>query len=241
MPKPLPPHLRVEGVSKTYRLRRAAFDILDDVTLTAEAGQVTAVVGDSGSGKTALLHIMALLDRPDRGRVLLCGDDLTPLDDSARADIRRRRLGLALHSHDLLPGHPTFRNVLLPHPGPPEAAEHRARELLDRVGLLPRASHLSVDLSPGERQRVTLARALINDPPVVLTDHLTTTLDPDSRRQLLAFFRELADEGRAVVLVTDDPTVADTADTAYRLARGALVTDAETEEDTPESGHLSRT
>ncbi|WP_246561969.1 ABC transporter ATP-binding protein [Streptomyces roseirectus] len=219
------PLLRTEGVGRTHTLRGARIDLLDDVTLDLEAGQITALVGHSGSGKTTLLHIMGLLDDPDRGRVFLGDDDMTNLAEAARADARRRRLGFVFQSHNLLPQHSAYRNILVPYAGSRTDGEPRARRLLDRVGLTARASHLPGELSGGEQQRVALARALINDPPVVLADEPTGNLDPDSERQLLTLFRELADEGRAVVVVTHNAAISDTADVVHRLEKGLLTTE----------------
>ncbi|KND26361.1 ABC transporter ATP-binding protein [Streptomyces acidiscabies] len=209
--------LRTEGVGRTHVLRGARIDLLDDVTLGVEAGQVTALAGDSGSGKTLLLHILALLETPDRGRVFLGDDDLTALTGPARADTRRRRLGIVFRSPDLLPRHSAYRNVLVPYAGSRAEGERRARDLLDRMDLTRRAAHLPGDLTDDEQRRVALARALINDPPVLLAD------EPTGGAELMAFFRELADEGRAVVLASADPEVWGIADVVHRLERGVLV------------------
>ncbi|WP_416974484.1 ABC transporter ATP-binding protein [Streptomyces sp. 4F14] len=211
--------LRAEGVGRTYTLRGASIDLLDGVTLKAEAGQVTALVGPAGSGKTLLLHIMGLLERPDRGRVFLGDDDMTALGEPARADARRRRLGLLLRSPDLLPQHSAFRNVLVPYAGSRADGEPRARDLLHRMGLARQAAHLPADLTGAEQRRVALARALINDPPVVLAD------EPTGEGELLPLFRELADEGRVVVLAT--PDLPDAVDVVHRLERGVLTEFAE--------------
>ncbi|MFF3845992.1 ABC transporter ATP-binding protein [Streptomyces sp. NPDC002328] len=214
--------LRAEAVGKSYSLKGERIDVLRDVDLTVRAGEITALVGRSGSGKTTLLHILGLLAAPDRGRVLVGEADMSGLGDGALADVRRRRIGFVFQAYSLLPQHSALRNVLLPHAGPRARGEERARGLLDRVGLAGRARHAPGELSGGEQQRVALARALINDPPVVLADEPTGNLDEAAERVLLGLFRELADEGRAVVLVTHDPAVSDAADVVHRLDSGVL-------------------
>ncbi|MFM9614982.1 ABC transporter ATP-binding protein [Streptomyces niveiscabiei] len=209
--------LRTEGVGKSHTVRGARYELLDDISLGFEAGQVTALAGDSGSGKTLLLHILALLETPDRGRVYLGGDDMTNLAGPARAATRRRRLGIVFRTPDLLPRHSAYRNVLVPYAGSRAEGERRARELLDRTGLTPRAAHLPGALTAGEQRRVALVRALINDPAVILAD------EPTGDAELLAYFRELADEGRAVVLASADPAVCGIADVVHRLERGVVV------------------
>ncbi|MFG2129039.1 ABC transporter ATP-binding protein [Streptomyces sp. NPDC048751] len=217
--------LRAEGVGKSYTLRGSRVDVLRDVGLVVRGGEVTALVGHSGSGKTTLLHILGLLTAPDRGRVFVEGADTCGLGDGALADLRRSRLGFVFQSYNLLPQHSALRNVLLPYLGRRADGEARARTLLERVGLGERAAHLPSELSGGEQQRVALARALVNDPPVVLADEPTGNLDEASEQVLLGLFRELADEGRAVVLVTHNPAVSDAADVVHRLDEGALVTE----------------
>ncbi|MEV6408584.1 ABC transporter ATP-binding protein [Streptomyces bobili] len=217
--------LRAEGVGKSYSLRGERVDVLNDVDLAVGAGEITALVGHSGSGKTTLLHILGLLTEPDRGRVLLEGRDMSGLADGVLADVRRSRIGFVFQSYNLLPQHSALRNVVLPYVGRRAQGEERARRLLERVGLSARARHAPGELSGGEQQRVALARALINDPRVVLADEPTGNLDEASEEVLLGLFRELADEGRAVVLVTHNPTVSDTADVVHRLDSGVLVTE----------------
>jgi putative ABC transport system ATP-binding protein len=214
--------LRAEGVGKSYPLRGRRVDVLQGVDLAVRGGEVTALVGHSGSGKTTLLHVLGLLTPPDSGRVWVEDTDTTGLGDGALADLRRGRLGFVFQSYNLLPQHNALRNVLLPYVGRRAEGESRARTLLERVGLAERADHLPSELSGGEQQRVALARALVNDPPVVLADEPTGNLDTDSEEVLLALFRELADEGRAVLLVTHNPTVSDAADTVHRLEKGVL-------------------
>ncbi|MGV9645147.1 ABC transporter ATP-binding protein [Streptomyces sp. NPDC003514] len=220
--------LRAEGVGKSYVLRGRRVDVLHGVDLAVRKGEVTALVGHSGSGKTTLLHILGLLTPPDSGRVFVEGVhgtgpvDTTDLSDGALADLRRGTLGFVFQSYNLLPQHSALRNVLLPFTGRRREGETRARELLARVGLAERADHLPGELSGGEQQRVALARALINDPPVVLADEPTGNLDTESEEVLLGLFRELADEGRAVLLVTHNPAVSDAADVVHRLDKGRL-------------------
>ncbi|MEU8652748.1 ABC transporter ATP-binding protein [Streptomyces sp. NPDC048737] len=218
--------LRAEGVGKSYALRGRRVDVLRGVDLAVRGGEITALVGHSGSGKTTLLHILGLLTPPDGGRVVVGGAegpvDTSGLGDDALADLRRRRLGFVFQSYNLLPQHSALRNVLLPYAGRRGDAEERARTLLARVGLAERAGHLPGELSGGEQQRVALARALVNDPPAVLADEPTGNLDTDSEELLLGLFRELADEGRAVLLVTHNPSVSGFADVVHRLDRGTL-------------------
>ncbi|WP_425264204.1 ABC transporter ATP-binding protein [Streptomyces caeruleatus] len=212
--------LRAEGVGKSYTLRGRRVDVLRDVELAVRGGEVTALVGHSGSGKTTLLHILGLLTPPDSGRVYVGDADVTGLGDGALADLRRTRLGFVFQSYNLLPQHSALRNVVLPFTGRRADGEARARTLLERVGLAERADHLPSELSGGEQQRVALARALINDPPAVLADEPTGNLDSESEDVLLGLFRELADEGRAVLLVTHNPAVSDFADVVHRLDKG---------------------
>ncbi|MFH9829431.1 ABC transporter ATP-binding protein [Streptomyces bobili] len=220
--------LRAEGVGKSYSLRGRRVDVLHEVDLTVRGGEITALVGHSGSGKTTLLHILGLLTQPDSGRVVVEGADgpvdTSGLGDDPLAGLRRRRLGFVFQSYNLLPQHSALRNVLLPYAGRRAEGEERARTLLARVGLAERADHLPGELSGGEQQRVALARALVNDPPAILADEPTGNLDTDSEELLLGLFRELADEGRAVLLVTHNPAVSDFADVVHRLERGALLT-----------------
>ncbi|GGU32770.1 ABC transporter ATP-binding protein [Streptomyces lavendofoliae] len=225
--------LRAEGVGKSYTLRGRRVDVLRGVDLAVRGGEVTALVGHSGSGKTTLLHILGLLTPPDGGRVFIGGADGAPavdttgLPDGALADLRRSRLGFVFQSYNLLPQHTALRNVVLPSLGRRHESEARARALLARVGLAERADHLPGELSGGEQQRVALARALVNDPPVVLADEPTGNLDTESEEMLLGLFRELADEGRAVLLVTHNPAVSAAADVVHRLDKGAFTTPAE--------------
>ena len=214
--------LRAEGVGKSYTLRGRRVDVLRDVDLAVNGGEVTALVGHSGSGKTTLLHILGLLTPPDSGRVFVDDTDITGLGDAALADLRRGRLGFVFQSYNLLPQHSALRNVVLPFTGRRGEGEARARALLERVGLAERADHLPSELSGGEQQRVALARALVNDPPAVLADEPTGNLDTESEAVLLGLFRELADEGRAVLLVTHNPAVSDFADVVHRLEKGAF-------------------
>ncbi|MFF1677287.1 ATP-binding cassette domain-containing protein [Streptomyces sp. NPDC058256] len=214
--------LRAEGVGKSYTLRGRRVDVLRGIDLAVRGGEVTALVGHSGSGKTTLLHILGLLTPADSGRVFVDGADVSGLGDGALADLRRGRLGFVFQSYNLLPQHSALRNVVLPFTGRRAEGEARARALLARVGLAERADHLPGELSGGEQQRVALARALVNDPPVVLADEPTGNLDTESEDMLLGLFRELADEGRAVLLVTHNPAVSEFADVVHRLEKGAL-------------------
>jgi ABC-type lipoprotein export system ATPase subunit len=219
------PIVAAEGVVKTYGEGRAARRVLDGADLTVEAGEVVAILGRSGSGKSTLLHLLGGLDRAEAGVIELDGEPVTGASERALSALRRRRIGFVFQFFHLLPELSGEANVLLAarvRGAHPDAAR-RARELVDSLGLRPVAESLPHQLSGGEQQRFAIARALVNDPSVLLADEPTGNLDVEAGAGVLELLRAGADEGRAVVLVTHERAAAAIADRVLRLDAGRLV------------------
>ena len=199
--------------------------MLDRAALEVDAGEVVAVLGRSGSGKSTLLHLLGGLDRPDAGEIVLAGTSLTAQRPRALALTRLRHVGFVFQSFQLIAELSGAENVMLPArlPGAPPGGEPRGRRLIDELGLTGVADHLPHELSGGEQQRFAIARALVNDPELVLADEPTGNLDAESGATVLALLRNLS--GRAVVIVTHEPEAAATADRVLRLSEGRLTAD----------------
>jgi len=198
------------GVSKTYDLAggRAA---LDEVSLAVEGGELTAIMGPSGSGKSTLLNLIAGIDRPSGGRVLVAGEDLGRLNEARLARFRRARLGFVFQFFNLLGNLTVVENVLLPaqlQGTRPAAARARAMELLARLDLADLAGQYPARLSGGQQQRVAIARALINEPSLLLADEPTGALDTHSGEQVMELIEGLNRQGQTVLLVTHDAKLA---------------------------------
>jgi ABC-type lipoprotein export system ATPase subunit len=213
------------GLVRTFGEGRAARRVLDGADLDVEAGEVVAVLGRSGSGKSTLLHVLGGLDRPEAGNVSVAGSPVTGVGERALSALRRRHVGFVFQFFHLLPELSGEANVLLAgrvRGARPDAAA-RGRALVDRLGLRDVAASLPHQLSGGEQQRFAIARALVNDPSLLLADEPTGNLDVEAGADVLALLRELADEGRAVVLVTHERAAAEIADRVLRLEAGKLV------------------
>ena len=213
------------GLVKTFGEGRAARRVLDGADLDVERGEVVAVLGRSGTGKSTLLHLLGGLDRPEAGTIDVAGTRVTGASERELSALRRRRVGFVFQFFHLLPELGGEANVLLAgrvRGAHPEAAA-RGRELVDRLGLRPVAGSLPSQLSGGEQQRFAIARALVNDPAVLLADEPTGNLDAAAGAEVLALLRAGADEGRAVVMVTHDPAATAVADRVLRLEAGRLV------------------
>jgi putative ABC transport system ATP-binding protein len=224
-PTPAPdagPAIDAVDIRKGYD--RGAVRALDGLTLTVAAGEYVAVTGPSGCGKSTLLHLLAALDRPDSGRLIVDGLDLTALDDPD--GYRRRRVGLVFQLHNLLPHLSALENVEIAMLGTGHdrvAQRARARDLLHAVDLGALERRRPPQLSGGERQRVALARALANGPRILLADEPTGSLDTGAVQRVLALLRDLRErEGITIVVVTHDPTVAATADRVVHLLDGRV-------------------
>jgi ABC-type lipoprotein export system ATPase subunit len=214
--------VRARGLVKGYGRGRGARSILAGADIDVAAGELVAVVGRSGSGKSTLLHVLGGLDTPEAGTVEIAGEPL----DARRADaLRRRRIGFVFQAFHLVPELTGEENVLLAArlPGAPREATRRARELIARLGVDHVAGGLPHELSGGEQQRLAIARALVNDPAVVLADEPTGNLDETSATTVLELLREIADEGRGVVVVTHEAAVTARADRVVELREGRLV------------------
>jgi ABC-type lipoprotein export system ATPase subunit len=217
--------IAASGLVKDFGAGRAARRVLDGVDLDVGAGEVVAILGRSGSGKSTLLHLLGGLDRPDAGRIEVAGERVDGASERRLSALRRRRVGFVFQFFHLLPELSGEANVLLAgriRGAHPQAAE-RGRELVDRLGLRSVAASLPGQLSGGEQQRFAIARALVNDPAVVLADEPTGNLDADSAAEVLRLLRAGAAEGRAVVLVTHEHAAADIADRVLTLREGRLV------------------
>jgi ABC-type lipoprotein export system ATPase subunit len=213
-----------EGLVKTYGEGRAARRVLEGVDLTVEAGEVVAILGRSGSGKSTLLHLLGGLDRPDAGTITVAGEPVTGASEKQLSALRRRRIGFVFQFFHLLPELTGEANVLLAgrvRGAAPEAAE-RGRALVDRLGLRDVAGSLPSRLSGGEQQRFAIARALVNDPVLVLADEPTGNLDVEAGGEVLRLLRAGAGEGRAVVLVTHEAAAAGIADRVLTMRDGRL-------------------
>jgi ABC-type lipoprotein export system ATPase subunit len=217
--------VRARGLVKTYGEGRAAVRVLDGADLDVARGEFVAVVGRSGSGKSTLLHLLGGLDRADGGTIEIGSARLHELDERGLTSVRRRDVGFVFQAFHLLPELTGVENVLLPAQLARDGVEAapRAHELLRSLGLTAVARRLPTTLSGGEQQRLAIARALVNDPALVLADEPTGNLDEESGAEVLDLLRRAADTGRAVVLVTHDRAATALADRVLRLQDGRLV------------------
>jgi ABC-type lipoprotein export system ATPase subunit len=219
------PVVSARGLVRTFGEGRAARRVLDGTSLDVEAGEVVAVLGRSGSGKSTLLHVLGGLDRPEAGVVEVAGARVTGAGERRLSELRRRHIGFVFQFFHLLPELTGEANVLLAgrvRGAHPEAVT-RGHGLIDRLGLRGVAGSLPHQLSGGEQQRFAIARSLVNDPSLLLADEPTGNLDVEAGAQVLALLRELAGEGRAIVVVTHEASAAAIADRVLRLQDGVLV------------------
>ena len=223
------PILEATGITKTIDTGTHRVEILRGVDLELPAGQFVAIMGASGSGKSTLLGLLAGLDTPTAGKVIIDGVDITGLNEDALALVRGRKIGFVFQSYQLIPTLTAEENVLLPHElsgGDVAAGLTRARELLTSVGLADRMDHYPVQLSGGEQQRVALARAFMCKPPILMADEPTGNLDSVNGAHVLDLLISLNQrEGTTLVLVTHDRTLASRADRIITLSDGQVVAD----------------
>jgi putative ABC transport system ATP-binding protein len=220
--------IQLDHIWKTYVMGDSELHALRGVSLSVEPGEFTAIMGASGSGKSTLMNLLGCLDRPTHGRYLLEGQDVSGLPPDALAAIRNRTIGFVFQNFNLLSRTSAVENVELPllYAGFSAAERHaRAREALGRVGLSDRAHHHPNQLSGGQQQRVAVARALVNEPRLLLADEPTGNLDSRTSVEVMALFQELGRSGITVVLVTHEPDVSTFAGRVVVLKDGRLQSD----------------
>jgi putative ABC transport system ATP-binding protein len=222
------PVVRAAGLGKQYRTGDSTVVAVSDVSLEIDRGDFVAIVGRSGSGKSTLMSLLGLLERPDCGRYLLDGRDVQELDDDGRAGLRCRAIGFVFQMASLLPRASALENVEMPlaYAGVGGAERHRrAQAALERVGLAHRRDHWPHQLSGGEQQRAAIARALVNDPALILADEPTGALDSKTAAEILALFEELNRDDRTLVVVTHASDVAAHARRQITIGDGRIVED----------------
>jgi putative ABC transport system ATP-binding protein len=218
--------LEVRNIEKSYSLGKIQVPALRGISFNVHQGEFLAIFGPSGSGKSTLLHLMGGLDRPEEGEILIDGSNLQDLHDNELAELRLKKIGFVFQFFNLLPRLTALRNVELPLTvaGLPEKeALEKAEEMLKLMGLEARVDHRPSELSGGEQQRVAMARALINDPKIVLADEPTGNLDTKTGWELVELMRKLNKEkGQTFVMITHDPHIAETADHMIHLRDGLI-------------------
>jgi putative ABC transport system ATP-binding protein len=230
---PSVPPLSVEGLTKRFRQGNATIEALRSVRLTIDRGEFVAVMGASGSGKSTLLHVMAGLTRPDEGRILVDGHDLSTMSDRRLTHFRRRHIGLVFQAFNLIPTLTARDNVMLPvyADGRGGVADGALDKLVARLGLTDRLRHRPDALSGGEQQRVAIARAIIGDPSIILADEPTGSLDSVTGQSICRLLQQLCrEQGRTIVVVTHEPAVAAWAERIVVLKDGRVLTEFMTEQ-----------
>ena len=214
----------IKNITKSF----GSLQVLKGIDLHIDKGEVVSIVGPSGAGKTTLLQIIGTLDKPDTGSVHVDSVDVTTLSQKALADFRNRHLGFVFQFHQLLPEFTAIENIMIPAyiaGTPNKVAKERAKELLQFMGLTDRANHKPNELSGGEKQRIAVARALVNSPAVILADEPSGSLDSKNKEELHQLFFDLRDKfGQTFVIVTHDEGLASITDRTIHMRDGLLDT-----------------
>lgn len=215
--------IEIKGVTKSF----GSLQVLKGIDLRIEKGEIVSIVGPSGAGKTTLLQILGTLDKPDSGSVVVDGIETSTLSTNKLSEFRNTHLGFVFQFHQLLPEFTAIENIMIPAyiaGMKPKEARSRAEELLAFMGLSDRAIHKPNELSGGEKQRVAVARALMNNPAVILADEPSGSLDSKNKEELHKLFFELRDKfGQTFVIVTHDETLATLTDRTIHLKDGRIV------------------
>ena len=215
--------IEIKGVTKSF----GSLQVLKGIDLCIEKGEIVSIVGPSGAGKTTLLQILGTLDKPDSGSVVVDGIETSTLSTNKLSEFRNTHLGFVFQFHQLLPEFTAIENIMIPAyiaGMKPKEARSRAEELLEFMGLSDRATHKPNELSGGEKQRVAVARALMNNPAVILADEPSGSLDSKNKEELHKLFFELRDKfGQTFVIVTHDETLATLTDRTIHLKDGRIV------------------
>ena len=215
--------IEIKGVTKSF----GSLQVLKGIDLRIEKGEIVSIVGPSGAGKTTLLQILGTLDKPDSGSVVVDGIEISTLSTNKLSEFRNTHLGFVFQFHQLLPEFTAIENIMIPAyiaGMKPKEARSRAEELLAFMGLSDRATHKPNELSGGEKQRVAVARALMNNPAVILADEPSGSLDSKNKEELHKLFFELRDKfGQTFVIVTHDETLATLTDRTIHLKDGRIV------------------
>lgn len=222
--------IEVNSLHKSFQLGREMVHALDGVDLQVAANTFLAVMGPSGSGKSTLLYLLGGLDRPTSGKIVVAGQSIEEMDENALAIYRRKTVGFVFQSFNLIPSLTAWENVAFPmrFAGIPRSQRReQALELLKRVGLESRIHHRPTELSGGQQQRVAVARALINNPQLILADEPTGNLDTASGNSIMELLAELHKDGRSVLVVTHDPRMMSHATDVVRLLDGRIVNENE--------------
>ena len=215
--------IEIKGVTKSF----GSLQVLKGIDLCIEKGEIVSIVGPSGAGKTTLLQILGTLDKPDSGSVVVDGIETSTLSTNKLSEFRNTHLGFVFQFHQLLPEFTAIENIMIPAyiaGMKPKETRNRAEELLEFMGLSDRATHKPNELSGGEKQRVAVARALMNNPAVILADEPSGSLDSKNKEELHKLFFELRDKfGQTFVIVTHDETLATLTDRTIHLKDGRIV------------------
>lgn len=202
----------LKDIHKIYQVGKISYHVLKGINLEVEEGDFLVIMGPSGGGKTTLLNIIGLLDKPTQGEYVLDGQEVSKLSKKEQAFIRNKKIGFIFQAFHLVPWATAYENVLLPliyREGPVTDRERlKALKLLERLGLKDKINLKPSELSGGEQQRVAIARALINDPKLLLADEPTGNLDSINSKEVMRIFKELNEEGITIILVTHDPEIA---------------------------------
>ncbi|KGA44405.1 ABC transporter family protein [Yersinia frederiksenii ATCC 33641] len=193
---------------------------LEDINIRINRGEFVAIMGASGSGKTTLMNILTCLDTVSEGQVLLDGIDAAGLDEEGRRKFRADKIGLVFQQFHLIPYLTALENIMLAQHYHSVVDEDAARQVLEHVGMTPRMSHLPSQLSGGEQQRVCIARALVNQPPIIFADEPTGNLDEENEQRVLDLLNHIHRQGRTIVMVTHNPDLGCVADRIIRLQHG---------------------
>lgn len=211
---------------KTYRMGDVTVEALKGIDVTVEEGEFVAIMGPSGSGKSTLMHLLGLLDTPTSGEIEIAGTDVSRYSERQRSRFRLEKIGFVFQFYSMLSGMEAYDDVRLPMllaGASRNTSVEKAKEALERVGMGDRLKHRSSELSGGQRQRTAIARAIVNDPDIVLADEPTSELDTETSRDVVGLFQDISEEDRTVVMVNHEKEFAEMADRVVWLEDGGIV------------------